>query len=78
MKFETESSEVQTLRSLRLSRNMDVVDVIEELNVSKPYLYMIERGIRKPGVKIKRKLVKLYGVSMDELYEVIDNTQANI
>ncbi len=78
MKFETESSEVQTLRSLRLSRNMDVVDVIEELNVSKPYLYMIERGIRKPGDKIKRKLVKLYGVSMDELYEVIDNTQANI
>ena len=78
MRFGIESSEVQTLRSLRISRNMDVDDVTEELKVSKPYLYMIERGIRKPGDKIKRKLTKLYGISMDELYEVIDNTQSNI
>ena len=70
--------EVPTLRSIRLSKNMDVQVVAEEIGVTYMYMYMIERGVRNPGDKIKRKLARVYNISMDELYDAIDNTQSNI
>lgn len=70
--------EVPTLRSIRLSKNMDVQVVADEIGVTNMYMYMIERGVRNPGDKIKRKLAKVYNISMDELYDAIDNTQSNI
>ena len=75
---EVRTEEVPTLRSIRLSKNMDVIEVAEKIGVTYMYIYMIERGIRNPGDKIKRKLAKVYGISMDELYDAIDNTQSNI
>ena len=70
--------EVATLRSIRLSKNMDIQVVADEIGVTNMYMYMIERGVRNPGDKIKRKLAKVYNISMDELYDAIDNTQSNI
>ena len=75
---EIQDEEVPSLRSLRLSRHMDVLEVADEIGVTYMYVYMIERGVRNPGDKIKRKLAKVYGISMDELYDAIDNTQSNI
>ena len=75
---EVVNMEVPTLRSIRLSKNMDVQVVAEELGVTYMYMYMIERGVRNPGDKVKRKLAKAYNISMDELYDAIDNTQSNI
>ncbi len=75
---EVRTEEVPTLRSIRLSKHMDVIEVAEKIEVTYMYIYMIERGIRNPGDKIKRKLAKVYGISMDELYDAIDNTQSNI
>ncbi len=75
---EIKNDEVQTLRSIRISKNMDVLEVAEKIGVTYMYMYMIERGVRNPGDKIKRKLAKIYGISMDELYDAIDNTQSNI
>lgn len=75
---EVRTKEVPTLRSIRLSKHMDVIEVAEKIEVTYMYIYMIERGIRNPGDKIKRKLAKVYGISMDELYDAIDNTQSNI
>ena len=75
---EVRTKEVPTLRSIRLSKHMDVIEVAEKIGVTYMYIYMIERGIRNPGDKIKRKLAKVYGISMDELYDAIDNTQSNI
>ena len=75
---EVVNMEVPTLRSIRLSKNMDVQVVAEEIGVTYMYMYMIERGVRNPGDKIKRKLAKVYNISMDELYDAIDNTQSNI
>ena len=75
---EVRTKEVPTLRSIRLSKHMDVIEVAEKIGVTYMYIYMIERGIRNPGDKIKRKLAKVYGISMDELYDAIDNTQSII
>ncbi len=75
---EVKTEEVPTLRSIRLSKNMDVIEVAEKIGVTYMYIYMIERGIRNPGDKIKRKLAKVYEISMDELYDAIDNTQSII
>lgn len=75
---EVVNMEVATLRSIRLSKNMDIQVVADEIGVTNMYMYMIERGVRNPGDKIKRKLAKVYNISMDELYDAIDNTQSNI
>ena len=79
MKFTNDPKRIAAnIRAERSRANLTQEEVAEKIGVTYMYIYMIERGIRNPGDKIKRKLAKVYGISMDELYDAIDNTQSNI
>ena len=51
----------------RLRGDLSLRDVTRRVGVSSSYLSEIERGSRKPGVNIIRKLAHLYNVDADEL-----------
>ena len=51
----------------RLRGDLSLRDVTKRVGVSSSYLSEIERGSRKPGVNIIRKLAHLYNVDATEL-----------
>ena len=51
----------------RLRGDLSLRDVTKRVGVSSSYLSEIERGSRKPGVNIIRKLADLYNVDAGEL-----------
>ena len=51
----------------RLRGDLSLRDVTNRVGVSSSYLSEIERGTRKPGVNIIRKLAHLYNVDAGEL-----------
>lgn len=57
-----------TLRTLRASRKLTLQQVADELKVSKPHVWELEKGTSKnPSADTLKKLSKLYGVSIDDL-----------
>ncbi len=51
----------------RLRGDLSLRDVTKRIGVSSSYLSQIERGDRKPGSNVMRKLADLYNVDADEL-----------
>jgi len=56
------------LKALRAQRKMTLQEVADELKVSKPHVWELERGTSKnPSADTLLKLSKLYGISIDDL-----------
>jgi transcriptional regulator with XRE-family HTH domain len=56
------------LRTLRASRKLTLQQVADELKVSKPHVWELEKGTSKnPSADTLMKLSKLYSVSIDDL-----------
>lgn len=57
----------ETIRKLRVSKNISQPELAEMLGISPSMMGMIEQGRRKPSDEVKLKLCELFDVSMDYL-----------
>ena len=57
-----------TLKDLRLNRNLSLDFVSEKLNITKTYLCLLESGKRNPSDKLKVKFAELYNVSQATIF----------
>lgn len=54
------------IRDLREKHGMSKMQLAEQLGVTLPAVYHLERGIRKPSFEVLVKLADTFGVSTDE------------
>jgi len=64
-----------TLEELRILYGYSVSRVARELKVTRMTIYLWESGKTMPNASHLRRLSKLYGISMDELLEVLEHTR---
>lgn len=57
-----------TLKELRIKKNLTFKKAAEKLNISKTYLYFLENGQRNPSDKLKNKMAEIYGVSATTIF----------
>lgn len=57
-----------SLKELREKRGLSQAEVSEKIGISQSMLAMLETGERRGSDKVKVKLAKFYGVSVDSLF----------
>ena len=58
------------LKDLRTSQGMSMAQAAEAAGISAPLIHRIETGaVQNPGVLTIRKLAKVYGTTLDELFD---------
>ncbi|MBX3251824.1 MAG: DUF2083 domain-containing protein [Myxococcales bacterium] len=62
---ETKTAMGQRLRELRLQRGLQQSEVARQLDISPPYLSLIEKGKRSVQLPILLRALELYGLSME-------------
>lgn len=67
--------EIKTLQELRENKKTTQEQVAKELEITKEYLSMLERGERNPSDKLKYKMSKLFGVSMYYIFLSVQQTK---
>ena len=68
----------EKIAEMRKQNNMTQKDLAEKLNVSDKVISKWETGKCLPDVEMMMKLSRALGVSISELYECIENTDAGI
>lgn len=63
------------IQELRIKNNLTQEKVAEETGVTKDYISMIERGMRNPSDKMKRKLAKLYNTTVIQIFLSCERTK---
>ncbi|GAA5107968.1 helix-turn-helix transcriptional regulator [Alloalcanivorax gelatiniphagus] len=56
------------LKEQRLSAQLSLRQLADQVGVSNPYLSQIERGLRKPSAEVLQQLAKALRVSAEQLY----------
>lgn len=57
------------LKQLRIHEGYDEVEKIaDELGISASYFYKIEKGTRKPGITLAKKIADKLGTTVDNLF----------
>ena len=56
------------IRKLRLQAAMRQLDVARKLNVYQSEISQIERGEREPGVYLAKRLAKVFGTTVEEIF----------
>ena len=56
------------IRRLRLQVAMRQLDVARKLNVYQSEISQIERGEREPGVYLAKRIAKVFGKTVDEIF----------
>ena len=69
---------VKTLKELRENRNITQEEEAKELEITKEYLSMLERGERNPSDKLKIKMADFFGVSVSYIFLSINETKCFI
>lgn len=59
---------MKTIKELRKDRKLSQKEVAQLLHITKEYLSMIENKKRNPSDKLKKKIAKLYKVSIIDIY----------
>lgn len=68
---------METIKELRIKRNLTQRETAKLLDITKEYLSMIECGTRNPSDALKEKMSKLYKVSITEIYNSLKKTKSN-
>ena len=56
------------MRKLRLEAGQRQLDVARKLNLYQSEISQIERGEREPGVYLARRIAKVFGTTVDEIF----------
>ena len=64
-----------TLQEMRQKKGLTQEQASKILDISSDYLSMLENKIRNPSDKLKKKMAKLYGVSVAEIFLAIELTK---
>jgi len=56
------------LKEIRKSLNITGIELAKKVGVSHSLIYMIEGGYRNPSMKIAKKIAKVLGKSLDEIF----------
>lgn len=64
-----------TLKQLRENKGLTQTEVCSKLKISTMYLWYLENGKRNPSDDLKKKLIKLYAINIEELYKAIEQTR---
>ena len=65
---------VQTLKSIREEEGLTRKKASKILGISITHLYLIESGKRNPSDKLKKKMMRLYGIPISEIYAMCSVT----
>ena len=57
------------LRELRTLDNMSLLKVSKSIGISASYLSYIEKGKRKPSIKVAKKLAEVYKIDWTKFFE---------
>lgn len=64
----TKKEKVSMIRQARLERGLTIADVCKIVDVNPGGMSRVERGQMIPGLTVARRLGKLYGLTLDEVY----------
>lgn len=64
-----------TLQEMRLKKGLTQEQASKILEINSDYLSMVENKIRNPSDKLKKKMAKLYGVSIADIFLAIHLTK---
>ena len=64
--------QTNNLKKIRKKRNIKVVDIIEYLDISHPYYYDLEKGLKRLNEDMLNKLASFYDVTTDYLLGRVD------
>ena len=64
----------KTLQDLRKEKNLTQEQTAKILTINKIYLSMLENGSRNPSDSLKKKMSKLYGCSIADIFLAINST----
>ena len=64
-----------TLQEMRQKKGLTQEQASKILDISSDYLSMLENNIRNPSDKLKKKMAKLYGVSVTDIFLAIELTK---
>ena len=67
----------KTLRELRIEKNLTQMQVSKLIDISIRHLSLLENGDRNPSDKTKKKLAKLYNVSVIDIFLACDRTKCS-
>ena len=56
------------LRAIRKQHGFTLKQVAEKIHASEATISLVETGKRKPSVTIAKRIGKLYGISLDDIY----------
>lgn len=59
------------LKGMREKRGLTQRKLAHDLGISQNYIPAIEAGARKPGPKLQDQLVKYFGCSFDDLFQIV-------
>ncbi len=65
---------VQTFKSVREKGGLTRVKASKILGITVTHLYLIECGKRNPSDKLKKKMMKLYGIPISDFYAMCQVT----
>ncbi|WP_300382391.1 helix-turn-helix domain-containing protein [Clostridium sp.] len=63
-----------SLRQLRIGRDIKQVDLAKTLDITNDYLSSIERGAKTPSFKLAKKIADYFDTTVDEIFF---NNQSN-
>lgn len=66
---------VKTLKELRENKKITQEKEAKDLEITKEYLSMLERGERNPSDKLKIKMANYFGVSVSYIFLSINQTK---
>lgn len=64
-----------TLQEMRQKKGLTQEQASKILDISSDYLSMLENKIRNPSDKLKKKMAKLYGVPVTDIFLAIEITK---
>ena len=60
---------ITPIKIRRIVTGLDTNEAVEKLRISKSMLYKMEQGWQRPGTDLIARMAKLYGGTVDEIYE---------
>lgn len=58
----------KTLKIKRIEKNLSVADIAKLSNISKSYVYKLEKGTKSPSLRVMKKLSLILETSVQDLF----------
>lgn len=59
---------LETLKKMRISKNISCKDISGVLNISKTYYWQIENGSRRLSYELAKKIAKIFNLKPDDIF----------